>query len=121
MLLILSKIKSNNKMNKIKLLRIIDLDSNQCVFKNEFTMNEVYGRMKANTFVLDNGHMYFNNCVVKIRYDLISKGIDQEGPLRDEDILDTYNEILELEHDESIMISFPYLGWRSNKIIYLVH
>ena len=85
-------------------------------------MTEIIGRLKSCEFVLHNGHMYFDNTVVKIRYDIIDKGINGvEGPLTDEHIFDTYDKILDLEHDESIMISYPYLGWRSQKLIYLVH
>lgn len=124
MLIILSKIKVRSVKTKFRQLRIIDLSTQKCIFKNEMTaqMSQVTGRMKSGDFVLHNGHMYFDNTVVKIRYDLIQKGIfGAHEPLTDEQVFDIYDKILDLEHDESIMISYPYQGWRSHKIIYVIH
>ena len=74
-----------------------------CIFKNEFNITEIIGRIKSKQFSLKNGHMYFDNTVVKIRYDLIAQGITENGePLKDEHIFDLYDKLLDLEKEECI-------------------
>lgn len=74
-----------------------------CIFKNEFNITEIIGRIKSKQFSLKNGHMYFDNTVVKIRYDLIAQGITEKGePLKDEHIFDLYDNLLDLEKEECI-------------------
>jgi hypothetical protein len=119
MLIILSKIKVTKGKNKIKWLRIIDLQTKMCIYKNEFQKKDVIGRFKLRSFVLSNGHMYFDNTVVKIRYDLIKR---VDGPsLRADEIFDVYHNALELDPIESVMLSYPYISMNSHKLIYLTH
>lgn len=69
------------------------------------------GRLKSQQFVLDNGHIYFDNVVIKFRYDLIKKKIgSEEHILTDKDITDLYDKALDLEKRESVMLSYPYVS-----------
>lgn len=111
MMIIVSKIKVQKLKTKFRWLRIIDLASNKVIFKHELTLQEVVGRLKSQQFVLDNGHIYFDNVVIKFRYDLIKKDMGKEdAALTDEDIIDFYDRALDLDDGESVILSFPYMS-----------
>ena len=65
--------------------------------------------------------MYFDNTVAKIRYDLIAQGITDKGEaLTDEHIFDVYDKVLDINEEECVDISFPYLSPYSNKLIFKI-
>ena len=57
-------------------------------------------RLKTGHYLVSDGHIYCNNKVIKIRYDLI----DLKGShiLQEEDIIDIYDNILDLKAGERI-------------------
>lgn len=63
------------------------------------------------------GHLYYNNNVIKIRYDLL----DQEKNLRDFDemeIFDYYKDIIQLEPNEQVQMGTPIPEHKSKRLIY---
>tara|TARA_B110000285_G_scaffold174888_1_gene196120 strand:+ start:1357 stop:1539 length:183 start_codon:yes stop_codon:yes gene_type:complete len=55
--------------------------------------SELIGRLKSNLYNLVGGHIYYNNNVIKIRYDMI----DQEDNVFPENqIFDNYSNVLSL-------------------------
>ena len=56
---------------------------------------DIIGRIKLGLFNLINGHMYFQNKVIKIRYDLLRT--EQANQLSENQIFDTYQDLLDLK------------------------
>ena len=69
-LMILSGIK-NAKKRRDKFITIYCLDNDSIVTRLEIKDLELIGRLKSNLYCFMDGHIYFNNKVIKIRYDLI--------------------------------------------------
>ena len=53
-------------------LKLFNLDLLEAFFEVELTNEHFIGRLKSGLCTVINGHIYFNNNLVKIRYDLIS-------------------------------------------------
>ena len=60
--------KSNKAKKKIKL---VDIQNNKMLWNQTVPNEELLGRIKSTLFTLSNGHMYYNNKIIKIRYDLL--------------------------------------------------
>ena len=69
-LLILTGIK-NRKGKRDKFITIYCLTSEKIVFQMNVVSEELIGRLKSNLYNLVGGHIYYNNNVIKIRYDMI--------------------------------------------------
>lgn len=52
---------------------IFDLLKNKIVFEQLVTNTELHGRLESGIYSILDGHIYYNNKVIKIRYDLIEK------------------------------------------------
>jgi len=71
-LMILTGIK-NRKNKRDKFIAIYCLKSEKVLMKMMVKNPDLIGRLKSNFYNLVGGHIYFNNNVIKIRYDLIDK------------------------------------------------
>ena len=63
------------------------------------------GILKSNIYTLVDGHMYYNNNVFKIRYDLIND--DTLRNLTNEEVFNSYENILDLKNDQQIKMDTP--------------
>ena len=66
---------------------------------------ELVGRLKSQLFFFVNGHMYYNNCVIKIRYDLLRNSTVREW--NESEIFDYYQDIIILENNERVLANMP--------------
>ena len=66
----------NNHDKRDKFLTIYDFRTEEVLRKIPIKCREIIGRLKSNLYKFMNGHIYYNNKVIKIRYDVIeaSKG-----------------------------------------------
>lgn len=71
----------------------------------EIKNSALEGILKSNIYTLVNGHMYYNNNVFKIRYDLIND--DTLRNLTNEEVFNSYENILELKNDQQIKMDTP--------------
>ena len=71
-LLILTGIK-NLKNRRDKFITIFDIDEEKIIYQMMIHDKEIIGRLKSNLYNFTEGHIYYGNKVVKIRYDLIEK------------------------------------------------
>ena len=69
-LMVLTGIK-NNHNRRDKFFSIYDIDSEKVIYSLQIKNPEVIGRLKSNLYTFTEGHIYYNNKVIKIRYDLI--------------------------------------------------
>lgn len=60
---------------------------------------ELIGRLKSNLYNLVGGHIYYNNNVIKIRYDLID---EIEDSLPENQLFDNYINVLTLEENDYV-------------------
>ena len=71
----------------------------------EIKNSALEGILKSNIYTLVNGHIYYNNNVFKIRYDLIND--DTLRNLTNEEVFNSYENILELKNDQQIKMDTP--------------
>ena len=63
--------KKNHRSKRNKFITIFDIETQKNLYKIKVTNQEIIGRLKTNLYNFCEGHIYFGNNVVKIRYDLI--------------------------------------------------
>ena len=59
------------KNRRDKFITIFDLDTETLIVRISIKNKEIIGRLKSNLYNLVEGHIYYNNKVIKIRYDLL--------------------------------------------------
>jgi len=69
-LIILSGIK-NKKNRRDKFLTLFDMETEISLFRMQVTNKELIGRLKSNLYNFVDGHIYYGNNVIKIRYDVL--------------------------------------------------
>lgn len=78
------------------MIQINSVDSQKTpLWLGKVTNKELIGRIKSNLFTFINGHLYFNNRVIKCRYDLLEKKGLKE--LDEDQVFDYFENILLLE------------------------
>jgi len=71
-LLVMTKVWNETEERfKEKIFKLFDLKNHKTVFEKLITQPALIGRLESGCYTLINGHIYFNNNVIKIRYDLI--------------------------------------------------
>ena len=97
-LMILSKISRNTEAGTKKRwhFSIYDLDDKKITFDRVIKYKPLIGRLKSGLYTFVNGHIYYNNNVIKIRYDLI---YSTDNPLKynENEIFDYYYDIFLLQ------------------------
>ena len=117
-LLILTGIK-NNHDKRDKFITIFDIESEKVLHRIMIDCREIIGRLKSNLYNFTNGHIYYNNKVIKIRYDIIqsSKG----AQISQTQLFDHYGDIIHLEdpHD-TIQSGTPLKTCLYNRLAYVI-
>jgi hypothetical protein len=60
-----------SEINKIKLFKIYNLNGFSLIFEMKVTSKEILSILNRDNLRVINGHIYYGNKVLKIRYDLI--------------------------------------------------
>lgn len=100
------------------ILKIYDTVSLQIILETQLTSKDFIGKLKSNIYSFQNGHIYFRDSVVKIRYDLIDK--PEASSYTDTQFLDEYEHILQLNKGELITTRSPVPSWKSEKLAYVI-
>ena len=106
--MILFSRKSDDRGANLKrknIFKIMDYKNEKIIHESEVQDPELIGRLKTGLFTYSNGHIYFNNNCIKIRYDLIKK--NKGEILQETDILDNYMSCFTLEPNERIRAGTP--------------
>ena len=61
----------NNKNKRDKFISIYDLDKQLMLYSTITEDMELIGRLKSNLYIFMDGHIYYGNQVIKIRFDLL--------------------------------------------------
>jgi len=56
-----------------KSVSVIDLNENNVIYQRKIEDPELKGRLKTNLFTFLDGHLYYNNKCIKLRYDILNK------------------------------------------------
>lgn len=97
---------------------IFDLFKSKILFEQLVTNTELHGRLESGLYTLIDGHIYYNNQVIKIRYDLIEHA--QGNIYNEEQIFDYYGNIFTLEDGEKVSANFPMDSRCMNKLVYII-
>ena len=76
------------------------------------------GRLESGQYTFVDGHIYYSNHVIKIRYDLIQS--QQAEKYTEMQIFDFYDNIFQLEKNESVKASTPLDSYRSHRFGYVI-
>lgn len=75
------------------------------------------GKMLSGLYLLLNGHIYFNNNVIKIRYDLLES--DKDSKLTEHDYFDYFFDIFEIKNNLQMNSISPLDSMRSHRMAYI--
>ena len=77
------------------------------------------GRLKSGLYTFVDGHIYYNNNVIKLRYDLIH---NTENPLscNPNDTFDYYDDIFQLQPKEKVKANTPLVSFEDKKFAYIL-
>ena len=86
-------------------------------FKKEGAL-ELYGRFYCGLYEFQGGHIYYNNNVIKVRWDIIESSSALTYSL--DDVLDKYSDVLPIPDHKAIAIGFPFDSKYMNKLAYVI-
>lgn len=105
------------KNQKSRQLKVYDLIKQKEQTSTTVVDPKIIGRFTSGLFILVDGHFYFNNEVIKVRYDQIRKAkfkqVDQIT------LFDHYDNILDLKANEQIQANYPILSIQNHRQVYL--
>jgi hypothetical protein len=118
MVLIFMKENGNDKSENL-FFKIIDLnDLENIILECEITDFEMKGIFLSGQYKLVDGHIYFQNKVIKLRYDLMKKyggiGTNQEI------YFNKYCDILVLKNGETIKIDSPLDSMQAHRFAFIM-
>lgn len=107
------------KNKRDKFITIFDIKSEKVLYSMQITDGELIGRLKSNLYNFVEGHIYYGNKVIKIRYDLIDKNRGQE--IKENQLFDYYSNIISLKHpSDQIESGTPLQTCLYNRLAYIV-
>jgi hypothetical protein len=80
---------------------------------------DLLGRIMSMTYVFVDGYIYYNNDVIKIRYDFI-RDAEILRDVIEEDIFDYYQDIILLGENETIQNNLPQTQEFFKRLMYVV-
>jgi len=92
------------KKKKEFIVRITDINDNaenDRLFESRLLNEELIGRLQSRLYALVDGHIYYNDRVIKIRYDLLENK-NQIRDYEEHEIFDYYQKILPLDDDDEV-------------------
>lgn len=104
--LILLYTHKDEKKNKPKYVRIVDIKTNgdfKIMYDSKVTDKELIGRLTSMLYCFIDGHIYYNRSVIKIRYDLLeccSNTREVGREYTEYEIFDYFNKILVLDEND---------------------
>ena len=117
-LMILTGIK-NTHDKRDKFITFFDIDKSKKVTSLIVTNMEIIGRLKSNLYSFIDGHIYYNNKVIKVRYDLIEN--NNQGELGQDLMFDHYADVITLESKSDYVSSgTPLKTCLYNRLAYII-
>ena len=90
-----------NERKEQNFVRIVDLKDdgeNQILYNHKVFDEELIGRLTSMLYCFVDGHIYYNNNVIKIRYDLLKRKAKAKD-YGEYEVFDYYDNILQLDKE----------------------
>ena len=100
--------------------RIYDPAQVRVIYETAITNKALIGRLKGGLFTFVNGHIYYNNNVIKVRYDLINS--DRATDIyKENEIFDFYFDIFPLPKSDRVKADTPLDSMLAKRFCYIIH
>jgi len=100
------------------IFKIFDLDRMMVLYEQPISKPELIGRLKSELYTFVDGHIYFNNDVIKIRYDLIHSA--DTHMYKENEIFDFYINIFNLAPNEKVKADTPLDSIKAHRFGYII-
>ena len=106
-LIILFSVKDEIKSPKH--VKIVDLNGIEpkVIYHNKIFNPELIGRLTSMLYSFVDGHIYYNNKVIKIRYDVLEKSNNKEKNNTESKIFNYYTNLLHFAEETDIQNGLP--------------
>jgi hypothetical protein len=88
------------------------------LWKSTVKGEELIGRIKSGLFNLVDGHIYYGENIIKVRYDLLDQNQDRE--YNEEEIFDIYPNVLNIKRNEKVKTGMPLSMSLYHKLVYII-
>jgi len=78
---------------------------------------ELIGRLLLGLFTFSDGHIFYSNNVMKLRYDLINSNKSMQ--CTDKEIFDIYTDVFELDDNVKVKLGTPLNSYASHRFAYI--
>ena len=106
-------------LKKKNIVKILDYGNNKIIYENEVKDPGLVGRLKTGLYTLSNGHMYFNNNCIKIRYDILESMASHSNLLKEHEVFDQYLNCFTLKPTEKIRAGTPLDSQKNHRFVYI--
>mmetsp|Transcript_16686 Transcript_16686/g.25715 ORF Transcript_16686/g.25715 Transcript_16686/m.25715 type:complete len:209 (+) Transcript_16686:932-1558(+) len=96
--------------------KLVDIEKQQAILNVNVSDTDIVGRFKSGLFTLVDGHFYFGNSVIKLRYDLIERSKTLQ--LMENQVFDKYEDLLDLKPTERVHSKNPIICNENHRQIY---
>ena len=100
------------------MFKIFDLIQKEIDYESDIQIEELIGRLKSGLYAFVKGHIYYNNNVIKIRYDQIHNNKNEQ--LVENQIFDFYFDCFQLEPYQKVRADTPLDSIRGNRFAYII-
>jgi hypothetical protein len=94
-----------NQKEEERIFKIFDLKKSKIIFETIIRNKVLIGRIESGLYTIADGHIYYSNNVIKIRYDLINSPFVSK--YKEEQIFDFYFDIFQIAKTEKIKSTTP--------------
>lgn len=97
---------------------VFDLKKMKIIHDSLVSFRPLIGRLESGLYTFVDGYIYYNNNVIKIRYDLLESCDCQK--LKEHEIFNYYFDIFQLKKNEKVIASTPLDSFRSHRFGYVI-
>jgi hypothetical protein len=119
-LILYSKTKAGRGTSEkyLSLFKIFDLERQEYDYEGVIKNKDLIGRLESGMYTFVEGNYYYNNNIIKIRFDMLlnNKDVQYEA----EDILDTYLDCFILGPGERVRTDTPLNSYQSHRLAYII-
>lgn len=122
-IMFLSTMSNTNKSKLTYKLKVYDCKTDRIQFETLITQPTLIGRLQSSLYTFSDGHIYYSNNVIKLRYDLI-EAVNSYN-YNEYDIFDYYEGIFDLENKKEnknlkVLANTPLESIHAHKLAYII-
>lgn len=116
-LIIFSRVKKLSDDQNQK-LTVYDLIKKKINYERLIKGKELCGRLESGLYTVVDGHIYYGNNCIKMRYDLIEQ--PNSSTYTEKEIFDTYHGLFSLKEGDRIISGSPFDCMAFHKFVYVI-